>query len=263
MTLDDREFTVEVTEPGSDEDPFKGRVETEEDTTTEDETEDEEETDDDAEEEEASEETLTDEDAEKLNTALDERVDKKLRERQSGWDRQIESQRREIDKLTKDAAAERKEARERVREAQARDLTDEERQEFKDRWALEDKEAELADRETASEDFYRTTMALDLFNRHREYVSEQDLADKVEAGDSVEEMERFCLQKQADHYKAIAEGKPVKGKKPKKAPSGSKAKSDTTGSGTPRKGDTGKLEQGRDAMAEALKNKFKQPGFIK
>jgi len=261
MSLDNQEFTVEVTQPGSDEDPFRENVETKEDTTTANDEEDEEEEDDETEED--SEETLTDEDAEKLNTALDERVESKLRERQSGWDRQIESQRRAIDKLKEDAAAERKEARERVREAQARDLSEEERREFKDRWALEDKEAELTERETASEDFYRTTMALDLFNRHREYVSEQDLADKVEAGDSVEEMERFCLQKQADYYKAIAEGKTPKGKKSKKAPSGSKAKSDTTGSGTPRKGDAGKLGQGRDAMADALKKKFQQPGFIK
>ena len=194
----------------------------------------------------------------RLDNFLNEQVDAKVASALKGRDQTIT-------RLQKEHMEEIKAVRQELRETKLVGLGEDEQKVLKEKWAYDDRKAELDEYAKTLEGYDQDLMIASLVLKFGQYgVTEAGLADK-----SVAEMELFCAETKASHFEKLAQGgihaaapqkaqakvEPIVPAQPAPAaPAGLTAPSDV-GSGTPApKEPEFNKGQGRDAMLENMKN---------
>lgn len=182
-----------------------------------------------------------------LKDHMDSEVEGRLTKAQKGWDRRnrtLEDQVKEQGKQLTTAK----------REAEAANLSEEERAAFQQKWDLEDQLAALRTKTDAVDDYRKAVVAHEMMVRFGEFgLAQEDL----EACDTPEEMQVLGLQTKSDFLERG--GKPAG----KKAPAGASAKTDVGGG--PAGPEEFKLstDQNLSAMSGNVRDLFKQPGNVR
>jgi hypothetical protein len=196
------------------------------------------------------------------------RLRQELPKIQSGWDRQnqllksqLEEQRTEMSNLQRS-----------IREGQLSQLSQEDQAKLRSQWDAEDAKKDIDHKLKATDDFFFNTYAFSVLTRFTEFgVTEEELL----ACESVEDMDKLALGKKADYFEALAKGKtpeelkaqaaqsaqkkaPAGGKS--KAPAGSSARTDIGGGGAPDQQRGLLTDQGMSSMSENIKSMFGKPG---
>lgn len=194
---------------------------------------------------------------EKLDVYLESQIAERSAEQRRGLDKTIS-------RLQTESAAEIKALREEVRTTQINGVPEEEREALRNKWAHDDRMAEVVAREEKVSAYDADVARYDFLVHYREFgVTEADLLDKP-----VEELGEFCALKKAEHFERLAQGvgtKPApasakqgapatQAKEEPKAPAGASAPSDVGGSPPPAKAPEFDKGQGRDAMLTNLGN---------
>ena len=194
----------------------------------------------------------------RLDNFLNEQVDAKVASALKGRDQTIT-------RLQKEHMEEIKAVRQELRETKLVGLGEDEQKVLKEKWAYDDRKAELDEYAKTLEGYDQDLMIASLVLKFGQYgVTEAGLADK-----SVAEMELFCAETKASHFEKLAQGgihaaapqKPLASAAPPApvpvapvVPAGLTAPSDV-GSGTPApKEPEFNKGQGRDAMLDNFKN---------
>ena len=194
----------------------------------------------------------------RLDNFLNEQVDARVTAARKGLDQTIT-------RLQKEHMEEIKAVRQELRETKLVGLGEDEQKVLKEKWAYDDRKAELDEYAKTLEGYDQDLMIASLVLKFGQYgVTEAGLADK-----SVAEMELFCAETKASHFEKLAQGgihaaapqKPLASAAPPApvpvapvVPAGLTAPSDV-GSGTPApKEPEFNKGQGRDAMLENMKN---------
>lgn len=182
-----------------------------------------------------------------LKGHIDSEVDGRVTAAQKGWDKRNRTLENQVKEQGKQLATAK-------REAEAANLSEEERAAFQQKWDLEDQLTALRTKTDAVDDYRKAVVAHEMMVRFGEFgLTQEDL----EACDTPEEMQVLGLQTKADFLERG--GKPAG----KKAPAGAAAKSDVGGG--PAGPEEFKLstEQNLNAMSKNVGDLFKQPGNVR
>lgn len=131
----------------------------------------------------------------RLNTFLEEQIEVRLKERQSGFDKRAA----QLDRQLQDSATREKELRTEIRQLQAQGLPEEERQKLLDRYAQQDERVELDAYRSQLVDYHKNLYVESLALEFGEYGVKQEALEQV---DSPEEMEAFCYETKANYLEA-------------------------------------------------------------
>lgn len=124
---------------------------------------------------------------------IKEKTGEALRTQQSGYDKRINSLQEEL-KAAREAASK----AEREAKLNSEDLTDEEKDTLRNKYALEDKESALKEYETELDSMYKSLVVAKLVDSHGQFgVTEEALS----ALDDPDEMEAFAKDKELDAYR--------------------------------------------------------------
>lgn len=208
---------------------------------------------------------------EDFETLFNTRLKQELPKIQSGWDRQnqllrsqLEEQKTEMSNLQRS-----------IRDGQLSQLSPEDQTKLRSQWDAEDAKKDIDHKLKATDDFFFNTYAFNVLTRFADYgVTEEELL----ACESVEDMDKLALGKKADHFEALAKGKTPeelkaaqnaaqaakkdKGATPpsKKVPAGSSARTDLGGGGASEQKQGLLTDQGMASMSGNIKSMFGKPG---
>lgn len=207
---------------------------------------------------------------------FNERLRAELPRIQSGWDRQNQALKAQLDQQR----AEMENLQRSIREGQLSQLSPEDQAKLKSQWDAEDAQKEIDKKLKATDDFFFNTYAFNVLTRFAEFgVTEEELL----ACESVEDMDKLALERKADYYEAIASGKKpdearravtvasgkaasaANGKSgtagpAKKVPAGSSARTDLGGGGAPEQKQGLLNDQNLSSMAANVKSLFGKSG---
>lgn len=139
----------------------------------------------------------------------------RLKEAQRGWDRRIEDQRKELQQLQKQLVQQK-------RDFELQGIPERDRARLKEQWQLEDERAALESTKTETQKFYRLVEAQRLLTAFGQYgLTEQELVEL----DSVDAMEALAKDKKIAFLENGGKVPSAKAE-PAKAPAGSRARSD-------------------------------------
>ena len=195
-----------------------------------------------------------------------DRLQRELPRIQSGWDRQNQALRTQLQQTQEQIDSLRREAR----NARAEGLAPEDQAKLQARWDSEDAAEALRKKESATNDLFFNTYAFSVLTRFDKFgVTEEELL----ACETTDAMDVLAAQKQAEYYRLLAEGKTPdaaraanaptdKANAPagRRAPAGSTKGSDLGGGGSPATKSSLLTEQGIDAMSKNIKSLFSEPG---
>lgn len=197
-------------------------------------------------------EPFTEDDDAKLLRELEETIQTRVSAAQSGLNKRNSQLEKQVKETSEQLAAVQKSLKDAERRAAAANLSEDQLAVLKAQWDAEDKEGTLGTKEKAVDDYFRNVTAYDLVTRYGKYGLTPELLEEAE---TVDEMHLVAEKTRADFLESGGKPAPT-------GPAGARAPSDLGGRAPGAEPFKLGTEQGVKALADNVRDLFKQPGNV-